>query len=189
MWEKTDGFQGAQWVWTMLHNFGGRSDLYGRIPQVGFCLDAPPSSPPLPHAVHVNLFPKQTKVAHGPTQALRASHIAAKRGEMGPMVGIGLAMEGMDSNIVLYDLMLEHVWEDSVSSPSSILDDTTAWLNEWSRRRYSFDSLYGDMKDRTHRESEAAMSKVQMALSILADSVWACGTKQMGVRGNIIAAV
>ncbi len=78
------------------------------------------------------MYGRVPQVARGPTEALRESHITAKSGKMGPMVGIGLAMEMMDTNILLYDLMLEHVWEVSVSSPSSALDDTTTW-----RRRYS----------------------------------------------------
>ena len=34
VWTWTDSFFNTYFIWNMLHNFGGRTGLYGRMPQV-----------------------------------------------------------------------------------------------------------------------------------------------------------
>ncbi|MCX2678640.1 alpha-N-acetylglucosaminidase [Galbibacter sp. EGI 63066] len=34
VWKRTDAFYGKQWIWNMLHNFGGNISLFGRIKTV-----------------------------------------------------------------------------------------------------------------------------------------------------------
>ena len=34
VWSQTDAYYGTPFIWNMLHNFGGRSGLYGRMPAV-----------------------------------------------------------------------------------------------------------------------------------------------------------
>ncbi|MUT98602.1 MAG: hypothetical protein EP145_05385 [Bacteroides uniformis] len=31
VWNRTEAFYGEQWIWNMLHNFGGRISLYGKM--------------------------------------------------------------------------------------------------------------------------------------------------------------
>ena len=45
------------------------------------------------------------------------------------MVGIGIAPEGIETNYVLYDLMLEMGWRDKIV-------ETQSWLKEYTTRRY-----------------------------------------------------
>jgi alpha-N-acetylglucosaminidase len=33
-WKQTNGFYGKPFIWNMLHNFGGRTGLYGALPKV-----------------------------------------------------------------------------------------------------------------------------------------------------------
>lgn len=34
VWSRTEAFYGRQWIWCMLHNFGGRNMLYGNAPKL-----------------------------------------------------------------------------------------------------------------------------------------------------------
>lgn len=34
VWNKTDAYYGKQWIWCMLHNFGGNISMYGRMDEV-----------------------------------------------------------------------------------------------------------------------------------------------------------
>ena len=34
VWSRTDAFYGEQWIWNMLHNFGGRQSIYGNMPLI-----------------------------------------------------------------------------------------------------------------------------------------------------------
>jgi alpha-N-acetylglucosaminidase len=71
---------------------------------------------------NVNLFGRMEGVADGPAQALHA-------GNKGELRGIGLTMEAIEQNPILYELMLKNTWQDSVIP----LD---AWLSKYLRNRY-----------------------------------------------------
>ena len=71
---------------------------------------------------NVNLFGRMEGVADGPALALQDS--ASRR-----LAGIGLTMEAIEQNPVIYELMMQHVWQ---TRPIQ-LDD---WLPFYIRNRY-----------------------------------------------------
>jgi len=94
VWKRTEGFYGKPWIWNMLHNFGGNTNLFGRM----------------------------DVVATAPAAAL-------KDPKSGKMSGIGLTMEGIEQNPVLYELMMENTWQ---STPI----DLNTWLPKFVLNRY-----------------------------------------------------
>jgi len=112
VWKRTKAFYGKPWIWNMLNNFGG----------------------------NVNLFGRMDGVANGPALALQDT--AVGKGDTasgkndppsGHMAGIGLTMEAIEQNPVIYELMMQHAWQ---SQPIS-LDE---WLAKYARNRYDTDS-------------------------------------------------
>ncbi len=94
IWKRTDAFYGKPWIWNMLHNFGGNTNLFGRM----------------------------EVIATQPAAAL-------KDPKSGKMVGIGLTMEGIEQNPVLYELMMANTWQSETI-------DLNAWLPQFVRNRY-----------------------------------------------------
>ena len=75
---------------------------------------------------NVNLFGHMDDVAARPAQAL-------KDPASGKLTGIGLTMEAIEQNPVLYELMMDNTWQ---SQPINL----DAWLRTYVRNRYGFDS-------------------------------------------------
>jgi len=71
---------------------------------------------------NISMFGRIDGVASGPATAL---HDPAS----GRMQGIGLTMEGIEQNPVLYELMTAHTWRDSVIDPDK-------WLEAYVTNRY-----------------------------------------------------
>jgi alpha-N-acetylglucosaminidase len=71
---------------------------------------------------NISMFGRMDGVAAGPAVAL---HDTAS----GQMVGIGLTMEGIEQNPVMYELLTEQVWQDQ-----SV--DLNKWLEYYTRNRY-----------------------------------------------------
>ncbi|WP_231491581.1 alpha-N-acetylglucosaminidase [Pedobacter sp. Leaf170] len=94
VWKRTNGFYGKPWIWNMLHNFGGNTNLFGRM----------------------------DVVATEPAAALNNP-------QSGKMSGIGLSMEGIEQNPVLYELMMANTWQ---STPINV----NTWLPKFVRNRY-----------------------------------------------------
>ncbi len=94
VWKRTEAFYGKQWIWNMLHNFGGNISMFGRI----------------------------ETVAEQPARALKDPSSAN-------MKGIGLTMEGIEQNPVLYELMTDNTWTDQPI-------DLTTWLQDYNLNRY-----------------------------------------------------
>ncbi|WP_175632659.1 alpha-N-acetylglucosaminidase [Pedobacter ghigonis] len=94
VWKRTKGFYGKPWIWNMLHNFGGNTNLFGRM----------------------------DVVATAPAEALNSP-------QSGKMKGIGLSMEGIEQNPVLYELMMDNVWQ---TRPIEL----NSWLPKFVRNRY-----------------------------------------------------
>ncbi|MNJ87288.1 Alpha-N-acetylglucosaminidase (NAGLU) tim-barrel domain protein [compost metagenome] len=94
VWKRTEAFYGKPWIWNMLHNFGGNTNLFGRM----------------------------DVIAKAPAEALHDP----KRGNMR---GIGLTMEGIEQNPVLYELMTANIWRTEVI-------DLTTWLPKFVTNRY-----------------------------------------------------
>lgn len=88
---------GKRFIWNMLHNFGGRNDLYGSIDDVA-----------------------------------RGLHEALTNGTA-KITGAGLTPEGIESNVVVYELMHQLFWTaDSI--------DVDTFLCEFAQRRYGTDN-------------------------------------------------
>lgn len=94
VWKRTEAFYGKQWVWNMLHNFGGNISLFGRIETIA----------------------EQPSLAWNDPRS-------------GHMKGIGLTMEGIEQNPVLYELMMDNTWTDQ---PIAL----RPWLEKYNRVRY-----------------------------------------------------
>lgn len=94
VWKRTEAFYGKQWIWNMLHNFGGNISMFGRI----------------------------ENVAHNPAEALHDEN-------SGQLKGIGLTMEAIEQNPVLYELMTDNTWRDTPIN----LD---LWLKDYIKNRY-----------------------------------------------------
>lgn len=94
VWKRTEAFYGKPWIWNMLHNFGGNTNLFGRM----------------------------DVVASAPAAALNDP-------KSGNLVGIGLTMEGIEQNPVLYELMTAHTWQNQAI-------DLKTWLPSFIRNRY-----------------------------------------------------
>eukprot|EP01065_Artemidia_motanka_P052416 TRINITY_DN9463_c0_g1_i1.p1 TRINITY_DN9463_c0_g1~~TRINITY_DN9463_c0_g1_i1.p1 ORF type:complete len:719 (+),score=190.86 TRINITY_DN9463_c0_g1_i1:358-2514(+) len=95
LWERTHAFAGRQYVWSIMHSFGGTIGLSGDL----------------------------NSVMRAPYTALRHSAYGKH------CVGIGLTMEGTGQNTVLYDLVIDHVWEDRPR-------DVDQWVRRWAQARY-----------------------------------------------------
>jgi alpha-N-acetylglucosaminidase len=94
VWKRTEAFYGKQWIWNMLHNFGGNITLFGRI----------------------------ENVAKNPALALNDS-------TSGKMKGIGLTMEAIEQNPVLYELMTDNTWQNKPIELNN-------WLKKYIKNRY-----------------------------------------------------
>jgi alpha-N-acetylglucosaminidase len=94
VWKRTQAFYGKSWIWNMLNNFGGNTNLFGRM----------------------------ETIANEPAQALHDS-------KSGNISGIGLTMEGIEQNPVLYELMLANTWRNDTIA----LDE---WLPQYIQNRY-----------------------------------------------------
>ena len=94
VWKRTEAFYGKPWIWNMLHNFGGNTNLFGRM----------------------------DVIAKAPSEAFHDA-------KSGNMIGIGLTMEGIEQNPVLYELMTENVWrKDTIN--------LNTWLPKFVSNRY-----------------------------------------------------
>ena len=75
---------------------------------------------------NVNLFGRMQGVADGPAKALNDS-------ASGRLAGIGLTMEAIEQNPVIYELMMQHTWQ---SQPVQL----DAWLSKYAQNRYGVKS-------------------------------------------------
>lgn len=75
---------------------------------------------------NVNLFGRLEGVAVNPALALNDP--TSKR-----LSGIGLTMEAIEQNPVIYELMMQHTWQNQ----PIVLDE---WLNKYARNRYQIDA-------------------------------------------------
>lgn len=98
VWKRTNAFYGKPWIWNMLNNFGGNTNLFGRMETVA--------------AEPANAWNSPMK---------------------GNMSGIGLTMEAIETNPVIYELMTHHSWNDQPI-------DLKEWLPKYVRNRYGVES-------------------------------------------------
>ena len=131
-WYRKEGFNGHDWAYCMLLNFGGNVGLYGKIQHV------------------IEEYYKA-----------RGSRFAST------LKGVGLTMEGIENNAVMYELVSELPWRK----------DKFAW-NEWLHDYV--EARYGN----THN------AKVQEAWTLLAKSVYGAPAKvvQQGCHESVLCA-
>lgn len=94
VWNSTEAFYGKPWIWNMLNNFGGNTNLFGHLEDIA-----------------------------------KEPALALNNPESGKMKGIGLTMEAIDQNPVLYELMMQNTWTDKPV-------DLDLWLNSYILNRY-----------------------------------------------------
>ncbi len=94
VWKRTQSFYGKPWIWNMLNNFGGNTNLFGRM----------------------------ETAAKAPAEAL---HDVTS----GQLKGIGMTMEAIEQNPVLYELMMDNTWRNEPI-------DLNEWLPKYVRNRY-----------------------------------------------------
>ena len=95
-------------VWKRTHSFYGKPWIWNMLNNFGG---------------NVNLFGRMDGVASGPAEALNSP-------TAGRLAGIGLTMEAIEQNPVIYELMMQHCWQ---SEPVN-LDE---WLKTYARNRYA----------------------------------------------------
>ncbi|MFC4209855.1 alpha-N-acetylglucosaminidase [Pedobacter petrophilus] len=94
IWKRTEAFYGKPWIWSMVNNFGGNTNIFGRMEEA----------------------------ATGPSKALQST-------QSGRLTGIGLTMEGIEQNPVIYELFTANTWtRDSIN--------LNEWLPKYVRNRY-----------------------------------------------------
>ncbi len=79
---------------------------------------------------NTTLFGRMETVATEPARALQNK-------TSGQLKGIGLTMEGIEQNPVLYELMMQHTWRDSVI-------DLDAWLPHYVSNRYGVKDAHAE---------------------------------------------
>lgn len=94
VWKRTEAFYGKPWIWNMLNNFGGNTNLFGRM----------------------------ETVAAEPSKALHDA-------QSGQLKGIGLTMEAIEQNPVMYELMMTNTWQRDAINVND-------WLPKYVRNRY-----------------------------------------------------
>jgi alpha-N-acetylglucosaminidase len=94
VWKRTNAFYGKPWIWNMLNNFGGNTNLFGRM-------DVAAEEP--------------AKALHNPAS--------------GKLMGIGLTMEGTETNPVLYELLTDNIWRNEPINAD-------LWLAQYQLNRY-----------------------------------------------------
>ncbi|KAK7828801.1 alpha-n-acetylglucosaminidase [Quercus suber] len=98
IWITSEQFYGVPYIWCMLHNFAGNSEMYG-------ILDS---------------------VASGPVDARKSENSTMASLSI---VGVGMSMEGIEQNPVVYDLMSEMAFQHNKV-------DVKLWIHLYSKRRY-----------------------------------------------------
>lgn len=93
-WARKEGFMNHNWLFCMLHNFGGNIGLYGKIDYI------------------IEEYYKAANSPFGSSQK-----------------GVGLTMEGIESNPIVYELLTELPWRNSKF-------DADEWVAGYVKARY-----------------------------------------------------
>lgn len=131
-WYREDGFNGHDWAFCMLLNFGGNVGLFGKIQ----------------HVIEEYYKARQSKFASR-------------------LKGVGLTMEGIENNPVMYELVSELPWRDTRFSWEK-------WLHGYVEARY------GNLHNK----------KVQQAWMLLAKSVYGAPARltEQGCHESVLCA-
>ena len=131
-WYRKEGFNGHDWAFCMLLNFGGNVGMFGK----------------LQHVVDEYYKARQSKFAS-------------------TLKGVGLTMEGIENNPVMYELVSELPWRDAKFAWKE-------WLHDYVEARY------GNINN----------GKVHDAWLLLARSVYGAGAKivEQGCHESVLCA-
>lgn len=131
-WYRKEGFNGHDWAFCMLLNFGGNVGMFGK----------------LQHVVDEYYKARQSKF-------------------VSTMKGVGLTMEGIENNPIMYELVSELPWRDAKFSWKE-------WLHDYVEARY------GNINN----------AKVHDAWQLLARSVYGAGAKivEQGCHESVLCA-
>lgn len=131
-WYRKEGFNGHDWAFCMLLNFGGNVGMFGK----------------LQHVVDEYYKARQSKF-------------------VSTMKGVGLTMEGIENNPIMYELVSELPWRDAKFSWKE-------WLHDYVEARY------GNINN----------AKVHDAWLLLARSVYGAGAKivEQGCHESVLCA-
>lgn len=131
-WYRKEGFNGHDWAFCMLLNFGGNVGMFGK----------------LQHVVDEYYKARQSKFAS-------------------TLKGVGLTMEGIENNPVMYELVSELTWRDAKFAWKE-------WLHDYVEARY------GNINN----------GKVHDAWLLLARSVYGAGAKivEQGCHESVLCA-
>lgn len=131
-WYRKEGFNGHDWAFCMLLNFGGNVGMFGK----------------LQHVVDEYYKARQSKF-------------------VSTMKGVGLTMEGIENNPVMYELVSELPWRDAKFAWKE-------WLHDYVEARY------GNINN----------AKVHDAWQLLARSVYGAGAKivEQGCHESVLCA-
>ncbi len=131
-WYRKDGFNGHDWAYCMLLNYGGNVGLFGKL------------------------------------QHVIAEYYKARRSQFASTLkGVGLTMEGIENNPVMYELVTELPWRDVEFSWSE-------WLDAYVEARYG----------------NTANAKIHEAWQLLGKSIYAnpAAATQQGCNESLICA-
>ena len=131
-WYRKEGFNGHDWAFCMLLNFGGNVGMFGK----------------LQHVVDEYYKARQSKF-------------------VSTMKGVGLTMEGIENNPIMYELVSELPWRDAKFAWKE-------WLHDYVEARY------GNINN----------AKVHDAWLLLARSVYGAGAKivEQGCHESVLCA-
>lgn len=141
VWQQMDNYFGKQWIYCVLHNFGGNTGMRGDLP------------------------------------TLATAPAAARDASDGTMAGIGLAMEGIFQNYVVYDLSLQMAWQHTPV-------DTARWIKQFATQRYNLVSDFTTNNGLVDEHAETPA--VYTAWEYLLRSVYNRTLAYGGVTKNIV---
>ncbi|KAK6920761.1 Alpha-N-acetylglucosaminidase, N-terminal [Dillenia turbinata] len=101
VWSTSEQFYGVPYIWCMLHNFAGNIEMYGLLDSVG----------------------------SGPIEARTSKNSTMLNLSSSPKVGVGMSMEAIEQNPVVYDLMSEMAFQHKKR-------DIKTWIEIYTERRY-----------------------------------------------------
>lgn len=129
VWYREKGFEGQDWLYCMLLNFGGNIGMYGRMDRV------------------VDGF-----------------YAASRHPDAASLKGVGMTMEGIENNPVMYELLLELPWRKTPFTKEE-------WLRGYVKARYGKDD-----------------PRLQEAWQILGRTVYNCPVVQEGTTESVFCA-
>lgn len=116
-YRRLDSFFGQPFIFCLLHNFGGTLGMYGTVASLAQVSESQDSAR------------NESLAKIMADRQLRQAVLDGRKAADSTMMGTGLAMEGINQNYVVYDLMLQMGWRSQAP-------DLAVWFDDYARRRY-----------------------------------------------------